>query len=145
MKPIEYISKIRYVDPDCPNARFSTTIVASLDFLLNDSLLCASRLEKLLQKQKYNVFGTKKKYVPFNYHNHQTLDKRVMEKFVDLIINEGTTSSCTMEGHLRDYVHTKRYNYRFTKQTHVPISRNNLQQHEFYTGQGAVSHGSSIL
>ena len=91
MKPIEYISKIRYVDPDCPNARFSTTIVASLDFLLNDSLLCASRLEKLLRKQKYNVIGTKKKYVPFNYHNNQTLNSISLEDNIHIQIKDIVT------------------------------------------------------
>ena len=93
MKPIEYISKIPYVDPDCPNARFSTTIVASLDFLLNDSLLCASSLDKLLQKQKYNVFGTKKKkkYVPFNYHDHQTLNLISLEDNIHIQIKNIVT------------------------------------------------------
>jgi hypothetical protein len=46
---------------------------------------------------------------------------------VDFVINEG---------HLRDYVHIKIYSRDTTpgssKNTLVPISQNDLQQHEFY-------------
>ena len=37
------------------------------------------------------------------------MDDRVEEKLVDLVINEGITDTTTMQGHLRDYVHTNIY------------------------------------